>query len=132
MLESKRQIGTIQILETDTTFETLRMLETKATFETIRMLETNEPFETIKMHERNQQIMSYKTLRLTPHLRESECLRLYKLSPRPFLIPCSCRSDGLIPTLRVQNDAKATTAGSESFDPQHWGINVSRRPLLIP
>jgi hypothetical protein len=31
-----------------------------------------------------------------------------------------------------QNDAKATTAGSESFDPQHWGINVSRRPLLIP
>ena len=87
MLESKRQIGTIQILETNTTFETIRMLETKATFETIRMLETNEPFETIKMHERNIQIMPYKTLRLTPHLRESECLRLYKLSPRPFLIP---------------------------------------------
>jgi hypothetical protein len=31
-----------------------------------------------------------------------------------------------------ENYAKATAAGSECFDPQNWGIKVSRRPLLIP
>ena len=29
-------------------------------------------------------------------------------------------------------DAKATDAGSECFDPQLWGIKVSRMPFLIP
>ena len=31
-----------------------------------------------------------------------------------------------------ENDAKATAAGAEFFDPQNWGIKVWRRPLLIP
>jgi hypothetical protein len=31
-----------------------------------------------------------------------------------------------------QNNAKATAAGSECFDPQHWGNKVSRNALLIP
>jgi hypothetical protein len=30
------------------------------------------------------------------------------------------------PQLGDQNDAKATMAGSECFDPQHWGIKITR------
>jgi hypothetical protein len=38
----------------------------------------------------------------------------------------------LIPQFEDQHDAKAKDARSECFDPQHWKIKVSRRPLLIP
>jgi hypothetical protein len=31
-----------------------------------------------------------------------------------------------------QNNAKATAVGSECFDPKHSGIQVLRRPFLIP
>jgi hypothetical protein len=36
------------------------------------------------------------------------------------------------PSFGDENDAKATAAGSDCFDPQHWGIKVSSRPLWIP